>query len=385
MAPHRAAEPILGSTGDGTRTRTPLARPRILSPPRLPFRHPGKGGEHSAATAPPHRFVSPRLLSLLAAAALLFVTVAADAEEPAPRELSVYFVDVGQGDATLIRSPGGKTVLLDAGGPAAGSAVRAHLARLGVERIDLAISSHPHLDHLGGMLEVLEAYPPAMFLDPAVVHPLPQYDRLLGWLESAAIPVRTARGGRTITLEEGIRLSLLWPSEPLLTGTRSDVNANSVVALLTFGEVSFLLAADAEAVTEKHLLAAKPPLPLQATVLKVAHHGGRHSTTARWLDRVKPQFAVISCGAVNGYGHPHPETLARLENRRIRVFRTDRDGDVIARTDGSTLRWETTGSASARLDEPEGIRSYDGRPVRGEGAPKRKGSRSRAAPSARTR
>lgn len=281
--------------------------------------------------------------------------------------LEVHFIDVGQGDSILIRSPGGKTVLIDAGNIEAGSAVSDYLDRLGVGPLDLAIASHPHLDHLGGMLEVLQKHRPKAYMDPAFPHPLENYDDLLAWLEAEKIPVRTARGGRTITLEPGVSLELLFPTEPLLKGTRSDPNSNSIVARLSYGEHSFLFTGDSEDDTERRLM--REGVDLRSTVLKVAHHGGRHSTSEEWLSRVEPQFAVISCGQWNSYGHPTKEVLERLEAAGARTFRTDSDGDVIARTDGRTLTWETTGERSAKLDEPGGRRSFN------------RGGASRATPS----
>lgn len=307
----------------------------------------------------PHRsWLASMLTGLVLAGSVLVAgpSHAAPGEKPrAP--LEVHFIDVGQGDSILIRSPGGKTVLIDAGNIEAGSAVSDYLDRLGVGPLDLAIASHPHLDHLGGMLEVLRKHRPKAYMDPAFPHPLENYDELLAWLEAEKIPVRTARGGRTITLEPGVSLELLFPTEPLLKGTRSDPNSNSVVARLSYGEHSFLFTGDSEDDTERRLM--REGVDLRATVLKVAHHGGRHSTSDEWLSRVEPQFAVISCGQWNSYGHPTKEVLERLEAAGARTFRTDRDGDVIARTDGRTLTWETTGERSAKLDEPGGRRSFN--------------------------
>lgn len=299
---------------------------------------------------------------VVCALALVFAgpVVAGPAPVPAPApptKLEVHFIDVGQGDALLVRTPSGKTVLVDAGNVDAGEAVNDYLARLGVGELDLAMVSHPHLDHMGGMLEVLKAHRPASYIDPGYAHPLEAYDTLLDWLEHEEIPVRTARGGRTITLEPGITLELLAPDEPLLEGTRSDANSNSIVARLNHGKLSFLLTGDAEHETEERVMQTHSEI--ESTVLKVAHHGGKYSTTEAWLARVQPQFAIISCGMFNGYGHPSKETLGRLEARGVKVFQTRKDGDVIARSDGKTLQWETTGERSAKLDEPGGRRSLN--------------------------
>jgi competence protein ComEC len=312
-----------------------------------------------------------RLPIVLLAALLLL------AGETSAATLEVHFIDVGQGDAIFIRSPGGKTVLIDAGTPDAGPVVAAYLTRLGVGGLDLAIATHPHLDHVGGMLKVLQAHRPALYLDSGFVHPLVSYERLVRWLDAEKVPAKTARGGRNITLEPGVVLELLAPTEPFLSGTRSDPNSNSVVARLTYKETSFLFTGDSEADSEQRLLGAGTPI--SATVLKVAHHGGRHSTGDRFLAKVAPKFAVISCGKINGYRHPSKPTLEKLSRAGVEVFRTDDDGDVIARTDGHRIDWEKTLERSARLDEPSGSppeiesetmeRTADVEPDRGQHAP----------------
>ena len=284
----------------------------------------------------------------------LFVALLFRAAATHASPLEVHFIDVGQGDAIFIRSPGGKTVLIDAGTPDAGPVVAAYLTKLGVRGIDLAIATHPHLDHVGGMLTVLKAHRPALYLDSGFEHPLVSYDRLVTWLDAEKIPVKTARGGRNVTVEPGVVLELLAPTEPFLSGTRSDPNSNSVVARLTYKETTFLFTGDSEADSEQRLLDAG--LPISATVLKVAHHGGRHSTGDRFLAKVSPKFAVISCGKVNGYGHPSKPTLEKLTRAHVGIFRTDDDGDVIARTDGHEIDWEKTLERSAHLDEPGGGR-----------------------------
>jgi competence ComEA-like helix-hairpin-helix protein len=134
-------------------------------------------------------------------------------------------------------------------------------------------------------------------------------------------------------------LEVLWPAKPFLSGTRSDVNANSVVARLTYGRTSFLFMGDAEADTERALL--KRGAELSARVLKVAHHGSSYSTSSEFLAKVKPEQAVISCGRGNDYGHPAPETLERLKKAHVEVHRTDLDGGIVFRSDGDSLDVET--------------------------------------------
>jgi hypothetical protein len=160
--------------------------------------------------------------------------------------------------------------------------------------------------------------------------------------------VKNASSGRRIELEPGVTLTLLAPAEPFFAGTRSDANANSIVARLVYGETSFLFTGDSEEETEKRLLATGAEL--RSTVLKVAHHGSKTSSHPPLLAAARPSFAVISCGVGNRYGHPHAEALARL--RGVRLLRTDRDGTVVLRTDGRSLRWSgwTAAEGWTRLD-----------------------------------
>jgi len=230
-------------------------------------------------------------------------------------------------------------VLIDGGPHEAGPELVTFLRGRGVVGpLDLVLLTHRHADHLGGLAAVIEQRGARLFMDPGFAHPSPAYDLLLGALERARVPLREARAGRTVDLGGEARLVLLGPPEPpgSIRGVRSDVNANSVVARLEYRRVRVLLAGDAEPETERWLLAQGADV--RATVLKVAHHGGRYSTTAAFLRAVAPEAAVISVGAVNEYGHPAPITLQRLARAGARVYRTDVDGRITLETDGE--RWE---------------------------------------------
>jgi len=264
--------------------------------------------------------------------------------------LRVDFVDVGQGDAALVTSPTGKTVLID-GGPAHGAAALTSFLAAHVHGpLDLILLSHRHEDHLGGLPAVVRRVGVRTFLDAPVAHAGPDYEALMRELDARGVPARQAARGRRIDLGGGAVITLLGPPDPPITGSRSDVNANSVVARLTFGDVAILFAGDAESPTEKWLLASAAEL--RADVLKVAHHGSRYASGMRFLRAVRPRIAVISAGAANEYGHPAPATVQRLERAGAAVYRTDLDGDITIKTDGAAIKVETARAGSRVMAAP---------------------------------
>lgn len=279
---------------------------------------------------------------------LLFSLVAGAAEP-----LRVHFLDVGQGDAALVITPSGRTLLIDAGNPEYATRLANRIRQLTTRPLDRVLLSHPHADHLGGMERALAARGAVEFWDPQFPFPSPVYERVLGWLSAHQVPVKAAKAGTTLDLGDGVTLELLWPGQPFLSGTRSDPNANSVVARLGYAGRHVLFTGDAEAETEQALVARRAPLA--ADVLKVPHHGSRHSSTPAFLSAVGASRAVISVGVRNDYGHPNAECLGRLTSRGAQVLRTDRDGEVRLEIDsGGAMRFTTgdlSGGGSSRTVE----------------------------------
>ena len=281
-------------------------------------------------------------------AALVLVLVAALAGQVrAAPSLRIDFIDVGQGDAALITSPTGKTLLVDGGPRKSARKLTAFLAEHVHGPIDLVLLSHRHEDHVGGLAAAVRQVGARQFMDAVEPHQSGAYTALMRALAERDIPVREATRGRAIDLGGGARLVLLGPPEPVIHGSRSDVNANSVVVRLTFGACAALFTGDAEAPTEAWLLDSGAPL--RASVLKVAHHGSQYSSGPAFLRSVGAQVAIVSVGRVNEYGHPADETLQRLASGGAAVFRTDRDGDVTIETDGSFVQLRTAEGRQERF------------------------------------
>jgi len=273
------------------------------------------------------------VLPLLATMAVLVSVIAASMPDD---ELSISFLDVGQGDAILIQQ-GSQQVLID-GGPSP-QAISLELGRqmpFWDRTIELVILTHPDQDHLAGLIEVLKRYRVEKVLDPNLDSGTPLYEEWQRLVTEKELERITALAGQQIALGEAT-LTVLHPPEALLKDTDEDIDNNGVVLCLKDGNVSFMLAADIRREAELHLITRRAAL--KSTVLKVAHHGSDTSTSQEFLSAVDPQIAVLSVGADNKFGHPGDEVVDRLENKlgRGNIYRTDHHGTIQFTTDGEKL------------------------------------------------
>jgi len=274
--------------------------------------------------------------------------------------LRVSFLDVGQGDAALVQAPGGANVLIDGGPQGAGPAVLKDLSAAGISKLDWIVASHPHEDHIGGLVDVLRELPAEQTLDSGYNHGTSLQKTYLGLLKSKKVKAQRARAGQTVDLGSGARLEVLAPEEPLLKGTKSDPNNNSVVARLVFGKTRFLFTGDMEVEERRRLLQNASAGALSADVLKVAHHGSHNGTDPDFLKAVSPKYAVISLAKGNDYGHPHREAMQALHASGATILRTDERGDIHFSTDGQTLKLE-----GAPASAPQAARDPAPRPSEG--------------------
>ena len=264
----------------------------------------------------PAKSPRPTILTSLRSAltALTLLTAACT-----PAALDVTFLDVGQGDAVLIRTPTGQTVLVDAGAADPTDKLRTH----GVEQIDLLVASHPHADHIGGVDEVLETFQVRAYLDNGIVNTTDAYVRVMAAVEARPDVTYLAPEHRTITLGE--------TTIEVLDGyaSRTHINNGSLALVIRYGEFSVLLTGDAETPALGHLtqLGAVPDV----TVLKASHHGSDNGFTDSLLIVAQPDVVVISVGGGNAFGHPGPHALSAYRSVGARVYRTDLHGSVTVR------------------------------------------------------
>lgn len=251
----------------------------------------------------------------------------------------VYFLDVGQGDSELIRLKTGQNILIDTGTGETKEKLVDYLHELGVQRIDILIATHPHEDHIGGMQRVVEEFPVGQIYMPKIpdaqVPTTSVYEKLLTAIDQKNLKITVPQSGRSILNSGDEKLEVFAPNSTKY----SDLNNYSIVTKLTCGEKSFLFTGDAQADSEKEMIAKG--YDLKSDVLKCGHHGSSTSTTAAFLKAVSPSAAVISCGVDNDYGHPDKQVVDRLQKAGVTVYRTDRQDTILARCDGKTITFST--------------------------------------------
>jgi competence protein ComEC len=268
-----------------------------------------------------------------------------DASLPADSELTVHYIDIGQGDAALI-SCDGEYMMIDAGDNDHGTAVQSYLKKQGVSKLKYMIGTHPDADHIGGMDVILYKFDCETVMMPDITNDTATYRDVISTMNNRSYKNTLPKVGDTYSLGSA-EFTILGPQK-----SYSDTNNNSIVLLLTHGENKFLFVGDAEEEAEQDILSSG--LSVEADVLKVGHHGSRTASSKSFLQAVSPTYAVISCAEDNSYGHPHAETLNNLRAMGVKLFRTDEEGSIIATSDGKNITWNCAPSETWKAGEPTG-------------------------------
>jgi competence protein ComEC len=261
-----------------------------------------------------------------------------------PSGMTVTFLDVGQGDATVIEYPDGKVLLIDAGARSAYSdagrrVIVPFLKRKGITHLDAFVLTHDHNDHTGGARSVIESIPVEKIYFPRSTEPSPCFTELQDIIHEKNIPLEFLSAGKTIQTFDNSRLFVLHPCPMSATGagfTRTNLNNTSVVLRLSYGRSSILLMGDAEEDVEQELCNSYGDF-LHCSVVKVAHHGSINASSDRFISIVKPDFAVVSVGKNNKFNHPSTDVLIRYQQHHVPVERTDEQGAVVFRITPDSL------------------------------------------------
>ena len=266
---------------------------------------------------------------------LLIISACSFSAAPVPAAgddsgFTAYFIDVGQADSTLIVCDGA-AMLIDGGNAADSDLIYTFLRNHGVMHLDYIIATHAHEDHVGGLAGALNFATAGMALCPVTEYDTRAFNSFAKYLDDQGVSIAIPDHGDSFMLGSA-KVSVLGPVKP--TGGHNDM---SLVIRIVYGNTSFLFTGDAERAAEQDILEAG--YDVSATVYHVGHHGSDTSTTYPFLREIMPQYAIISCGKNNPYGHPHENTLSRLHDADVLVYRTDMQGTITCVSDGSSVRF----------------------------------------------
>lgn len=272
-----------------------------------------------------------RILAITLLLALVLCGCSQTAPTPTPsvnEQLKVHFIDVGQADSILLEF-NGHFALVDGGNSADGVDVATYLQLLGVQKLELVVATHPHEDHIGGLSDILRVIPADTIWSPEIEGTSNAIRNFLEAVSDQEKELEQPTVGQVFQLGSAT-ITVLGPVKEY-----SEVNNQSIVLMVQFGDTRFLLASDMEREAENALV--ESGADLKADVLKVGHHGSENATGYIFLREVMPTYAVISCGKDNSYGHPHEDPLSRLRDAEVTVLRTDECETIVARSDGKDI------------------------------------------------
>jgi len=255
------------------------------------------------------------------------------------KELTVTFLDVGQGDSAFIRTPNNKNILIDAGGTPywkqsdydpGEETVIPFLESQKIKKLDAVIATHADGDHIGGMPAILKNFTVGIVYENGLESEQPEYEMLNNVIKKLKLPTATLKQGTLLDIDPLVKFEVLAPPKDFYY---EGENNNAIVIRVVYGDVSFLLTADAEYESENNIVRTYGNA-IGSNILKIGHHGSSTSTSVKFLKTVAPEVAVISVGAYNNFGHPYSGVIAKLQDADINIYRTDEDGNITVRTDG---------------------------------------------------
>ena len=244
--------------------------------------------------------------------------------------LDVYFLDVGQADSILL-SNNGHYMLIDAGNNEDGPKLVNYFKSLGITKFDYVIATHAHEDHIGGIDDIIKNFDIGTFYMPDLITTTKTFEDVLDALSEKQIAFETP------TIDQEFSFSDTKITTLYVNNEAKNLNDSSIVLRLKHGTNTFLFTGDASTKVEKQLLNKN----IASDVLKVGHHGSRYSTSKEFLNKVNPQYAIISVGINNTYKHPHDETLKKLNDKKIIIYRTDQEGTIVAESNGDIIQFKT--------------------------------------------
>lgn len=248
--------------------------------------------------------------------------------------LRLHFIDVGQGDSSLIITPKGKTILIDAGDEAHAKKVLSYVREQGIEKLDLVVATHPDADHIGGMDKVIKNFDIDVFAMPDVSAKTNQYKQIQRELKAKKMKATRLYQGDEVQIDDDIDFEILSP----VKGKKyDDTNEYSIVVKIVYKDTSFILMGDATMENEVDIINNVPDIDID--VLKLGHHGSSTSSSDYFITKTSPNIAIISCGKNNKYGHPHQEVMRVLKKHGVTPYRTDEMGDIVITSDGKEIKY----------------------------------------------